>query len=133
MSSACALSADPWIWKSHPSEQGVSRVSYIIFQRGEGDSCRGVEGDHFPGGGIGGADFQLYGKRGNDVSRDGGVNVEIFEEARKEAQQLFHELLDGLDEPTPEKLRRSWPLREGKFLCESELSPQVQSPISLPV
>ena len=67
--------------------------------------------------------FDHMEKQGFGVSRDGSVNVEIFEEVRKEAQNLFHELFDGLDEPTAMKLklRRSWPLSEGRFLCEAEL------------
>jgi NADH:ubiquinone oxidoreductase subunit B-like Fe-S oxidoreductase len=54
------------------------------------------------------------------VHRDGSVDEEEFEEARKKAYESFVAITTGMDAKGAETFRRHWPLREGKFVLSIE-------------
>ena len=53
--------------------------------------------------------------KGIVVHRDGAVEEEMFEEAKKKADQCFVEISAAMDVKHVEKFKRHWPFREGKF------------------
>ena len=54
------------------------------------------------------------------LHRDGSVDEEDFEEARKKAEESFVAISTAMDEERAEKFRRHWPIREGKFVLSIE-------------
>lgn len=54
------------------------------------------------------------------LHRDGSVDEEDFEEARKKADESFVAISTAMDEERAEKFRRHWPMREGKFVLSME-------------
>jgi hypothetical protein len=57
------------------------------------------------------------------MHRDGSVDEEEFEEARKKADESFVAIstgMDAKDAKRAETFRRHWPLREGKFVLSIE-------------
>ena len=58
--------------------------------------------------------------KGIVLHRDGSVDEEVFEEAKKKADESFVAISAALDAERVEKFRRHWPLREGKFVLSIE-------------
>jgi hypothetical protein len=58
--------------------------------------------------------------KGIVLHRDGSVDKEEFEEARKIADESFVAISAAMDAERVEKLRRHWPFREGKFVLSLE-------------
>jgi hypothetical protein len=54
------------------------------------------------------------------LRRDGCVNEEDFEEARKKADESFMAISAAMHEECAEKFGRHWPMREGKFVLSME-------------
>jgi hypothetical protein len=54
------------------------------------------------------------------LHRDGCVDEEDFEDARKKADESFVSISAAMDEERAEKFRRHWPMREGKFVLSME-------------
>jgi Phosphotransferase enzyme family len=58
--------------------------------------------------------------KGIVLHRDGSVDSEDFEEARKKADESFVAISTAMDEERAEKFRRHWPMRAGKFVLSME-------------
>jgi hypothetical protein len=58
--------------------------------------------------------------KGFVVHRDGCVDEQDFEEARKKADESFVAISAGMEEEGAEKFRQHWPFREGKFVLSME-------------
>ena len=58
--------------------------------------------------------------KGIVLHRYGSVDEEVFEEAKKKADESFVAISAALDAERVEKFRRHWPLREGKFVLSIE-------------
>jgi hypothetical protein len=54
-------------------------------------------------------------KRGHLVGRDGSVSLEDFDAAKEKAEELLESFVKGKDKEQEKKMRRYWPMREGKF------------------
>ena len=58
--------------------------------------------------------------KGIVLHRDGCIDQEDFEEARKKADESFVAISAAMDEERAEKFRRHWPMREDKFVLSME-------------